>query len=96
MVREAGLEPARPCEHWHLKPASLPIPPLARVVFGMLDNVNILRRISQELFLKILSFFLYHRPSGYESFRFSCGAAGALAQSEIFVLLSCRKTAKIK
>ncbi len=29
MVREAGVEPARPCEHWHLKPASLPIPPLA-------------------------------------------------------------------
>ena len=32
MVREAGVEPARPCEHWHLKPASLPIPPLAQVV----------------------------------------------------------------
>ena len=31
MVREAGVEPARPCEHWHLKPASLPIPPLARM-----------------------------------------------------------------
>ena len=30
LVREAGVEPARPCEHWHLKPASLPIPPLAR------------------------------------------------------------------
>ena len=29
LVREAGVEPARPCEHWHLKPASLPIPPLA-------------------------------------------------------------------
>ena len=29
MVREAGVEPARPCEHRHLKPASLPIPPLA-------------------------------------------------------------------
>ena len=33
LVREAGVEPARPCEHWHLKPASLPIPPLART-FG--------------------------------------------------------------
>ena len=32
LVREAGVEPARPCEHWHLKPASLPIPPLAQVV----------------------------------------------------------------
>ena len=31
LVREAGVEPARPCEHWHLKPASLPIPPLAHV-----------------------------------------------------------------
>lgn len=32
LVREAGVEPARPCEHWHLKPASLPIPPLAQVI----------------------------------------------------------------
>ena len=32
LVREAGVEPARPCEHWHLKPASLPIPPLAHLV----------------------------------------------------------------
>ena len=24
VVREAGLEPARPFEHWHLKPARLP------------------------------------------------------------------------
>ena len=30
LVREAGVEPARPCEHRHLKPASLPIPPLAQ------------------------------------------------------------------
>ena len=29
-VREGGLERPRPCEHWHLKPARLPIPPLAR------------------------------------------------------------------
>ena len=34
-MREAGVEPARPCEHWHLKPASLPIPPLARLAFGI-------------------------------------------------------------
>ena len=34
VVREAGVEPARPCEHWHLKPASLPIPPLAHWVVG--------------------------------------------------------------
>ena len=25
-----GLEPTRPCEHRHLKPASLPIPPLVQ------------------------------------------------------------------
>ena len=31
LVREAGGEPARPCAHWHLKPASLPIPPLAHL-----------------------------------------------------------------
>src|SRR5690606_11804090 len=30
-VREGGLEPPHPCEYWHLKPARLPIPPLARV-----------------------------------------------------------------
>ena len=38
VVREAGVEPARPCEHWHLKPASLPIPPLAQ-----LDGVKDIR-----------------------------------------------------
>ena len=31
VVREVGVEPTRPCEHWHLKPASLPIPPLAHL-----------------------------------------------------------------
>ena len=31
LVREVGVEPTRPCEHWHLKPASLPIPPLAHL-----------------------------------------------------------------
>jgi hypothetical protein len=29
-VGEGGLEPPRPYGHWHLKPARLPIPPLAR------------------------------------------------------------------
>ena len=44
VVREAGVEPARPCEHWHLKPASLPIPPLAQVVwrFVLLNARDIL------------------------------------------------------
>ncbi len=27
LVRMRGLEPPRPCGHWHLKPARLPIPP---------------------------------------------------------------------
>ncbi len=31
-VGEGGLEPPRSCEHRHLKPARLPIPPLARTV----------------------------------------------------------------
>ncbi len=31
MVGEGGLEPPHPFEYWHLKPARLPIPPLARV-----------------------------------------------------------------
>ena len=30
LVGEGGLEPPRPFGHWHLKPARLPIPPLAR------------------------------------------------------------------
>ena len=40
LVREAGVEPARPCEHWHLKPASLPIPPLARGVCAVLFSAS--------------------------------------------------------
>ena len=40
LVREAGVEPARPCEHWHLKPASLPIPPLAQVGRSLCINRN--------------------------------------------------------
>ena len=27
LVPRKGLEPSRPCGHWHLKPARLPIPP---------------------------------------------------------------------
>ena len=38
-MREAGVEPARPCEHWHLKPASLPIPPLAQVGYCSVQGV---------------------------------------------------------
>ena len=34
MMRKGGLEPPRPCGHWHLKPARLPIPPLPRRVLS--------------------------------------------------------------
>src|SRR3546814_9194005 len=34
MVPRKGLEPSRPCGHWHLKPARLPIPPPGQVCFG--------------------------------------------------------------
>ena len=44
LVREAGVEPARPCEHWHLKPASLPIPPLAQVAQQLISAGLILSR----------------------------------------------------
>lgn len=42
VVREAGVEPARPCEHWHLKPASLPIPPLALGWFALSFSASII------------------------------------------------------
>ena len=33
-MRERGVEPLHPCEYWHLKPARLPIPPLAHRPVG--------------------------------------------------------------
>ena len=33
-VPEVGLEPTRPCGHWILNPARLPIPPLWQLVFN--------------------------------------------------------------
>ncbi len=42
MVPEAGLEPARPYEHWHLKPARLPIPPPGLGVI-IIDLIKIAR-----------------------------------------------------
>ena len=65
LVREAGVEPARPCEHWHLKPASLPIPPLVHQM--VLRNKFLSRRDlysstvclkCQQLFLEIKNCFL--------------------------------------
>src|SRR5690606_40516023 len=32
VVREGGVEPPRPCGHWNLNPARLPIPPPAHWV----------------------------------------------------------------
>ena len=32
-VPEVGLEPTRPCGHWILNPARLPIPPLRLVLY---------------------------------------------------------------
>src|SRR5262249_50272277 len=34
MVPRKGLEPSRPCGHWHLKPARLPIPPPGHRLLG--------------------------------------------------------------
>ena len=40
MVPRRGLEPPRPCGHWHLKPARLPIPPSGHgLVVGRLRAV---------------------------------------------------------
>ena len=62
LVREAGVEPARPCEHWHLKPASLPIPPLAHpdliVALAQRKRDNTTAgRPCQQLFSKNFIFF---------------------------------------
>ena len=68
VVREAGVEPARPCEHWHLKPASLPIPPLARGLECTVCSVHeicyhILPPVSTLFFLCRRNFFLSLLPS---------------------------------
>ena len=40
-MQEMGLEPTRPCEHRHLKPARLPIPPLLRTIgYVTIDKEN--------------------------------------------------------
>ena len=76
MVREAGVEPARPCEHWHLKPASLPIPPLARGLECTVCSVHeicyhILPPVSTLFFLcRRNFFFLAYRPTKPPSFSF--------------------------
>ena len=59
VVREAGVEPARPCEHWHLKPASLPIPPLAR---GLECTVCSVYEIYYHILPPVSTLFFLHRP----------------------------------
>ena len=43
IMQEMGLEPTRSCDHRHLKPARLPIPPLLRtndILSNVVGNVN--------------------------------------------------------
>ena len=39
-VQKMGLEPTRSCDHRHLKPARLPIPPLLRFVCTVPNNFS--------------------------------------------------------
>ena len=58
-MREAGVEPARPCEHWHLKPASLPIPPLVQVAVSLSDEsyISTVLSICQHFFSLVFEVF---------------------------------------
>ena len=40
IMQEMGLEPTRSCDHRHLKPARLPIPPLLHFCFATLAPLN--------------------------------------------------------
>jgi hypothetical protein len=46
-VPRTGVEPARPCGHWSLKPARLPIPPSGRLRL----QIYALFILSQEIFI---------------------------------------------
>ena len=72
MVREAGVEPARPCEHWHLKPASLPIPPLAHLAVERCSAQNVYYHKRQDLSTPFFEFFV---GAGIESRRGMAGEA---------------------
>ena len=63
VVREAGVEPARPCEHWHLKPASLPIPPLAHVALVQRKRDNTTLPPKCQHFLQNFSYLFSQGPS---------------------------------
>ena len=41
MVRVVGFEPTRPCGHWHLKPARLPVPTHPRIKFQIFYSAEI-------------------------------------------------------
>lgn len=70
LVHEVGLEPTRPCEHRHLKPASLPIPPLVHSGFYR-KGYTITREgdLSRAIYKKMRIF--------------SFGAGGALPQHHV-------------
>ncbi len=56
-VREEGLEPSHPEGHRHLKPARLPIPPLARVLLeGIVSTLDL--RKSATCSLMVVSCFM--------------------------------------
>ena len=38
-MQEAGLEPAQSCDHRHLKPARLPIPPFLHILESFAEAV---------------------------------------------------------
>ena len=59
LVHEVGLEPTRPCEHRHLKPASLPIPPLVLSASDILAHGG---GICQPLFTLFCSWFFPSLP----------------------------------
>ena len=60
-MREEGLEPSHPEGHRHLKPARLPIPPLARVVMEV--TVYLIVRGDFVIVWCSISFMLYALPS---------------------------------
>ena len=91
LVHEAGVEPARPCEHWHLKPASLPIPPLVHQM--VLRNKFLSRRDlyssivhlkCQQLFLEIKKLLSESRsPSLPHGEKYPHGQKGKETRTEL-------------
>ena len=65
MVRERGLEPPRPCGHYLLKVARLPVSPLARVQKFILKTGCILLKAEKNA-IKLLD--LLHKPVFFLTF----------------------------